>query len=385
MQIIKKYFVVLIIGILVGVSTYFIYKKLTPPKIPPDLILGTGRIDGDLININTKYAGRIKKLFVDEGDFVKKGQIIAVLSSKEYEAQLQGIKAQIDARNKEIQAKEIQLKISEESLPQNIKKAQFSLESNKAMLKEIEENINSMEKVVKQDEKDYKRYKNLAEKDLFPYEKFEKIKLKYETDKNQLNALEEKRKQVLAAINTAQSTLIQAKATLKNIEVLKSSILGLKDSLEALKSNYQQIKIIIDEMKIKSPINGYIVDKIANEGEVIGAGMSVVTAIDPDNLYLEMFVDTLENGKIKIGDKGEIFLDAYPDNPIPAVVVYIAQKAEFTPKDVAVREDRIQRVFAVHLKPIKLNPLLKLGIPAVGVISIDGKNLPKSLSELPEI
>ncbi|EDP74076.1 hypothetical protein HG1285_05325, partial [Hydrogenivirga sp. 128-5-R1-1] len=62
-----------------------------------------------------------------------------------------------------------------------------------------------------------------------------------------------------------------------------------------------------------------------------------------------------------------------------------SKRAEFTPKEVAVKEDRIQRVYAVHLKPIKPNPLLKLGLPAVGVISLDGKGLPKSLKELPEL
>jgi len=113
--------------------------------------------------------------------------------------------------------------------------------------------------------------------------------------------------------------------------------------------------------------------------------MTVITAVNPDDLYLKMFVDTIENGKAKIGDKAEIFLDSYPDSPILAKVVKIAQKAEFTPKEVAVREDRIKRVYAVHLKPIKPNPLLKLGLPAIGVITLDGKGLPKSLKELPEL
>jgi HlyD family secretion protein len=111
--------------------------------------------------------------------------------------------------------------------------------------------------------------------------------------------------------------------------------------------------------------------------------MPVATLIDPRSLYLKIFVDTMENGKIKIGDKAVIFLDAYPDRPIEAKVVRIAQKAEFTPKEVSVRSDRIQRVFAVHLKPLKVDPLLKLGIPAIGVISTDGKGLPHSLDEIP--
>jgi HlyD family secretion protein len=113
--------------------------------------------------------------------------------------------------------------------------------------------------------------------------------------------------------------------------------------------------------------------------------MPVATLIDPRTLYLKIFVDTLENGKIKLGDKGVIFLDAWPDRPIPAQVVRIAQKAEFTPKEVSVRSDRIQRVYAVHLKPLRPDPLLKLGLPATGVITLDGRGLPRSLEELPPL
>lgn len=385
MQTLKKYWLGLLILILIVISGYFLYLKLNPKKLPPNLIMGTGRIDGDLINVNTKYSGRIKELFIEEGDFVKKGQLIAVLSSEEYENQLQSIESQIDAKNKEIESKKLEFKMAKESLPEDVNKARFSIESSKAMLLEIESNIKSMEKVVKQDEEDCKRYKNLTERGLFPKEKFEKIKLKYETDGDQLEALKEKRRQILALINTSESNLIQAMATLKNIEILQNAILALESNVKALQAQAQQIRTILNEMKIISPVDGYVVDKVANKGEVVGSGMTIATVVDQKDLYLKMFVDTIYTGKIKIGDKAVIFLDAYPDKPIEATVVKISKKAEFTPKDVAVREDRIQRVYAVHIKPNRPNSLLKIGLPAIGVISIDGKNFPKSLDELPEL
>ena len=150
-----------------------------------------------------------------------------------------------------------------------------------------------------------------------------------------------------------------------------------------MKASKSQIEAMIEEMTLRSSVDGITVEKIANEGEVIGSGMPIATLLDPHSLYLKIFVDTIQNGKIKLGDKAVIFLDAYPKHPIKAKVVRIAQKAEFTPKEVSVRSDRIQRVFAVHLKPLQIDPLLKLGIPAVGVISLDGKGLPSSLNDIP--
>ncbi|SNZ02912.1 HlyD family secretion protein [Persephonella hydrogeniphila] len=385
MNILKKYWIGFIALSLVVLASYFIYLKLNPKKLPPNLVMGTGRIDGDLVNINTKYPGRIKKLYVDEGDEIKKGQIIAEIKSDEYKAKLKAIEETIKAKQKEISAKEIELKILQESLPEDVKKAQEALKANKAVLSELKQNIRALEKVVSQDRKDYERFKRLTQKNLFPEEKLEKIKLKLDTDLDKLKALKEKEKQVIAGINSAKSTLNQAKTTLLKIKALEEAISGLKKAVNALRAQKRELNIIISELKIRSPLNGYVVDKVANKGEVIGAGMTVVTAINPDELYLKMFVDTIHNGKIKIGDKAVIFLDAFPDRPIPATVVKIAKRAEFTPKEVAVREDRIQRVYAVHLKPDEPNPLLKLGLPAIGVITLNGKGLPKSLNELPKL
>lgn len=384
-NIVKKYWTAVIGIALLIVAVFFIYQKLNKKQLPPNLVMGTGTIDGDLVNINTKYPGRIKKLYVDESDNIKKGQLVAEIEDDEYKQKLKAIEAQIKAKKKELEAKKIQLKMTKKDLNETIKKAKSSIKINKAMLAELEKNIESLKKIIEQDKRDYKRFKNLTEKNLMPKRNFEEIKLKLETDKDKLSALLDRKKQIEENIKIAESNLNQAKNGLKNLKILKKSIEALKNAIDALKAQKGEIEVVLNELLIKAPLNGYIVDKIANEGEVIGAGMPIFTAIDPKELYLKMYVDTIKNGKIKIGDKAEIFLDAYPDKPIPAKVVKVAKKAEFTPKEVAVREDRIQRVYAVRLKPLKPNPLLKLGLPATGVISLDGKNLPKSLNELPEL
>ena len=137
-------------------------------------------------------------------------------------------------------------------------------------------------------------------------------------------------------------------------------------------------------MTLRSSIDGVVVEKIANQGEVIGAGSVVATLLDPNSLYLKSFIDTKQNGNLHVGNDAVIFLDGKPNEAIAAKVVRIEQKAEFTPKEVSVPSDRIQRVFALHIKPLSPQSTLKLGIPAVGVVSMDGKGLPKSLKNVPE-
>lgn len=369
MQLIKKYWLAIVLLVLVAVAGVMIYTKLHPKELPENLVEGTGRIDGDLVNLNTKYPGRIAKLTVDDGTPVKKGMAVAVLKSREQEAQLEAI-------HKGIAAKKVELEIASTTTPQMLKKAESALRTRQSQLRELEKGIASQKAVVAQDSRDLRRIRNLYREKLIQKEMLEKAKLKYTADKNSLDALEQKAAQLHEAVRIAQSDLRDATAAQKRLQ-------ALKDGIGALEAQKQQLEAVIDEMTLRSPLDGFAVEKIANAGEVIGAGMPVATLIDPHSLYLKIFVDTLQNGKIKLHDKAVIFLDAWPDRPIEAEVVRIAQKAEFTPKEVSVRSDRIQRVFAVHLKPLKPDPLLKLGIPAIGVISLDGKGLPKSLNEIP--
>jgi len=383
MQIIKKYWIGFVAAVMIVIAAGMIYAKLHPKVLPENLVEGTGRIDGDLTNLNTKYPGRVESITVDDGTIVKKGMTVAILGSKEYEAQKAEIEAQISAQKKTLEAKQIEEEIARTTIPAGLKKAQEQLKSTRTKLKVLEENIKAQEKVLAQAKRDHKRSVFLYKSKAIDSHAFELSKLKVDTEQDKYDALLLQRNELKAAIAVSQNAVKEAQASQKKIFAIGSSIESLQDTVKALEASKARVASVIEELTLRSPIDGYTVEKIANVGEVVGAGMPVATLIDPHSLYLKIFVDTLQNGRIKIGDRAVIFLDAYPDRPIEAKVVNVAQQAEFTPKEVSVRSDRIQRVFAVHLKPLKVDPLLKLGIPAIGVISIDGKGLPRSLDEIP--
>ena len=383
MQIIKKYWIGLVAAVLLAGAGLLIYQTLHPKTLPENLVEGTGRIDGDLINLNTKYPCRLESMQGDDGVVVHKGMVVAVLSSKEQEAQKAQVEAQIEAEKKVLSAKQIKAQIDEETIPLRIEKAKAKLVSAQAQLDALQKNIRLQEDVLAQAKRDHKRSQFLFKSKSIDVHSFELSSLKVSTEEDRLAALKAQADEAKAAIKLAQTGVEEAQYSQKELLSIQDDIAGLKEQVKALEASKAQIEAVISEMTLRSPVEGHTVEKIANEGEVIGAGMPVATLIDPHSLYLKIFVDTLENGKIKLGDKAVIFLDAYPDRPIEARVVSISQQAEFTPKEVSVRSDRIQRVYAVHLKPSKVNPLLKLGIPAVGVISINGKGLPASLKEIP--
>jgi len=395
----KNYIAMILVALLVGISGYFIYIKINGKELPEGLVASSGRVDGDLILINTKYPARIKNIFVKEGDKVEENQIVATLTSNEFLSKYKSLNEAINSIKDEklsfaqtIEASKMELKLLEKTLPNLVKIKQDDLKTIKKTLYSMELKIQTANFNCEQCEREHKRYKKLYETKTISPEKFELVNLKYKTTKKELESLKVEKEKLLSSINIGKTSLQIQKDNLKKIDILKLNIKASQTKLQSLgakikqlEANRDEVQAMIDELTLKSPIDGFVIEKIGNKGEVVGAGMGIITLSDTNSYYLKLFIDTMNNGKIKIGDEAVIFLDSNPDKPIKAKVVRIAQKAEFTPKDVSVRSDRIQRVYAVRLKPLKYDPILKLGIPAIGIIGVDGTKLPNSLDEIPEI
>jgi len=395
----KNYIILGFIAVLFVVAGYFIFTKINGKELASNLIAGSGRIDGDLILLNTKYSGRIENIFVQNGEQIVVEQIVAKLKSKELISRAKGLESAVKSTQNErlsfsqtIEASKMKLQLLENTLPKLVQVKEENLKISNQNIKSIILKIEKLNLQYNQHEKEYKRYTNLFKTNSVSPEKFELVELKYKTTKKELESLKVEKEKILNYIQNGKFALAIEKENLAMIGISKQNIiasttklLALDNKIDQLIFNKEEIDAMIDELTIKSPVDGYVAQKISNIGEVVSSGVPIVTLIDPNSFYLKLFVDTIENGDVKIGDKAVVFLDSNPHSAIDAKVIRIEQKAEFTPKDVNVRSDRIQRMFAVHLKPIKVPKEFKLGLPAIGIISIDGNGLPKSLQEIPKI
>ena len=381
----RKYIIYVVVALLLVGASFLIYHKLNPLKLPSNLVSASGNVDGDLIALNTKYAGRIDQIFVEDGQAIKKDDNVAVLQSDEDAAQLRSLNDGIASAKASLDALIQNSAITKESIPLEIAKAQNALSIAIAQKKDLEDSLGTLKEQMQQDERDLSRNSFLFDKNLISQQTYEYVKLKSQSSKNSYSSQAQRISQAQKNIDIARSNLALAESQTKKIIALSANIEAAKKNITSLIASKEKTQIMIDDMTPKSPVDGFVLEKIANKGEMLNSGMVVATLIDPKSLYLKIFVDTLQNGKIKVGDKAVIFLDAYANMPIDAQVVSVAQDAEFTPKEVSVQSDRIQRVYAVHLKPLHVNPLLKRGIPAIGVVSLDGKGLPTSLSQIPQI
>jgi len=125
------------------------------------------------------------------------------------------------------------------------------------------------------------------------------------------------------------------------------------------------------EAEVVAPIDGVVLSRNREPGEVVAPGMSVVTLGDLDHMWLRIYVPLTTLETLEVNQPVTVRLDADPDQPYAAHIQRISPEAEFTPRDILTPDERVKRVFAVDvaLEPARgLHP----GIPAEAFFEVEG-------------
>jgi HlyD family secretion protein len=283
------------------------------PVLPPGIASGNGRLEADEIDIDTKFAGRITTLFADEGDLVKAAQVVALMDTQDLEASL-----------KKAEALALQ--------------AEHTLDAAKATL----EQQKSQALLAKQE---LGRAQFLVPKGYMP--------------KEILDQRQQQMDGAIAAQNAATANVGAAER-----------------ALDASRHDVELYKVNIADNALVAPRDGRIQYRIANVGEVLAAGGKVFTMLDTSYVYMDIYLPTLDAGRIKIGSDARIVLDAYPDYAIPAAVTFIAAQAQFTPKTVETKDERDKLMFRIRVRidPERLRTradAVRSGLPGVAYVRTD--------------
>jgi len=115
---------------------------------------------------------------------------------------------------------------------------------------------------------------------------------------------------------------------------------------------------------LASPLNGYILVKSAEDGEVVQAGAPVFTAVDLNNVWVTAYINETDVGKVKLNQKAVVKIDSFPTKSYKGWVSFISQQAEFTPKYIQTQQERVKLVYRIKIKVDNSSLELKPGMPA---------------------
>jgi HlyD family secretion protein len=322
----KWIFLILVLGIL-GVVALFLFKQSEKMKMKRLLVYGN--IEATEVDMSFKIPGRVIHRSVDEGDFVKKGSEVATLEDEDLKRQAEEARASVrvaEARLREALAG---------SRSQEIKQAWASVEKARSDRDQLKS--------------DWERAEALFKEGVIPVQSRELASTSY------------------------QMALAAYKEAMEHYDLVKEG--PRKEDIDALKASLEQAKALLNLREVQlsyanltSPVSGVVLVKNIEPGEMVSAGTPVVTIADLNDVWLKAYISETDLGRVKYNQKVKVKTDTYPDKIYWGKISFISSEAEFTPKNIQTREERVKLVYRIKVTLDNPEMELKPGMPADGEI-----------------
>ena len=155
----------------------------------------------------------------------------------------------------------------------------------------------------------------------------------------------------------AETALFEAEKTLAALDIQRDKLGNKRRSLDLARR----------DLIILSPVNGVVLETFVSGGETLLPGAALADILDEDSLYVEVFLEEREIGRLRLGDEAEVRVDGRPGPPLAGTVTFFGRRAEFSPKYILSEKERETLLFEVKVK-VKGEPgVLKEGLPVTVV------------------
>jgi len=373
----KLVFAVAVISLVLGLAAVW-YTSYMGKVTKKGFITLHGWVEGTEVVLSSKVTGNIIKRPVDEGDKVKIKDLIAQIDSEQIRSKLKAAYANIEnakdglkraADNvsvfeSRVKGAKIALELARKQSAARISEAKAGFEATKERLKQFEYNYVKAKK-------DFIRFSALIKKKKISQSKMDSIQERYNVTKAEVEQLKNDLDKSRASLSLAKATVTEIEFKKNELETLerkynkaKTEINMAKSKLDSVKAKKNEIAATLADTYIYSPVEGTVVDKFVEIGEHVVPGTPVVLIIDMNKLYVKSYVEQIHIGKIKYNDVARIYVDSYPGRYFDGKIIFIAPKAEFTPRDIQMKEHRSKIVYKVKIGIDNPEGILKPGMPA---------------------
>jgi HlyD family secretion protein len=285
------------------------------------------------------------------------------------EWQRQTLAADLDLRRADVGSSEARLlELKNGSRPQEVQEAKAAVEAAQAELDRARN--------------DWDRAQTLYKSEDISTQQFDQFRNRFRSADAQLKQAKQREALVLAGpraevIQAASSQTLRARA---NLQVGEANRLELRRreqevplrraEVERARAQLAYIDSQLDDTTIVSPIDGVVMVKSADPGEVLAPGTTVVTVGDLDHPWLRGYIGEKDLGRVKLGAAVKVRNDSFPDKVYPGRISFISSEAEFTPKQIQTTEERVKLVYRIKVDIDNPQHELKLNMPVDAEIQV---------------
>ncbi len=347
-----------------------------------------GNIELTQVDMAFKIAGKLNALQVDEGDDVRGGVVLARLETNQLESQRSRDQAALEAAESLIPQLQTSIERQKTSLTAETELRQAQLAQAEAALRdllagartqEIQQAQASVEEAASQHEQarqDWERAQVLHKNDDISTAQFDQYRARFDTTGAALRQAREHLALILEGprkdqVEGARSQVAQAQANIRMLEASRLELKRMEQELQTRKAQADQARaqLAVTDAQLAdavatSPVNGVVLVKSAELGEVLAPGTTFATLGDMDRPWLRAYIGEQDLGRVKLGDKVKVTTDSYPGKVYPGKITFISSEAEFTPTQIQTPEERVKLVYRIKVEVENPQHELKLNMPA---------------------
>jgi HlyD family secretion protein len=340
---------VLLLAGLAVVALRVLPSRLAHP--PAQAVTASGRIEGREVTLAPKdIQGRVKRLLVDEGDTVKQGQLVAELEASQLEARAATMSAAIANIDVQIHQATIDAKLAAKTADAQVAAAEAAVSSGRARAARTKA-------VLANSRADYERLVSLFKDAVISKRELDAAEMSVHTGEADADAADKD-------VAHAEAELALADASRDTIALKQQQVRALQETRRAAVGQLAEAQANLAERRILAPVDGTILSRPVEVGDVVSPGAPVFEMVDMSRLYVKVYVPEPDIPKLKLGDPADVTVDAFPGRIFQARISRIHDQAEFTPKSVETKDERLKLVFGVELTFANPEGVLKPGMPA---------------------
>jgi membrane fusion protein YbhG len=310
---------------------------------------GSGTVEARNIRVGSKVGGRIDKVLVREGDSVTAGQILITFDDKELQASLAQSRAAAEKSERGYRPEEI----AEVRAAAAQAKAEYDQRRNGYRQEDIEAAQADLDRATADEVRthlDFQRYEALAQKDLVSKQQRDTAeanwKMALAQKQNTEHHLEELKKGYRPEeIAAAEARYHQTQATLEKYERGNR-----REDVAAAKAAFAYDEARYRERQVLAPSAASVEVLDVRPGDLVPPNTPIATLLEREQIYVRIYIPETVIGRVRLGQKAEIRVDSFPNQVFSGEVEQINQQAEFLPRNVQTREERVHQVFGVKVR-----------------------------------
>ncbi|MBZ5606952.1 MAG: HlyD family efflux transporter periplasmic adaptor subunit [Acidobacteriia bacterium] len=358
-------------------------------------VLLSGNIELTEIDISFKVPGKLVELNVDEGTFVKKGTVIARIDRQQVEQQRSKDEASLAASQAQFDQIETGVRWQRETMESDIALRRAEVRAAQAHLDQLlagsrPQEIQQARATVAdataqcdQAKADWDRAQELFKNDDISRAQYDQNRTRLDSTAAVLRQAQERLALVEEGprkedIEAARADLQRAEAALEASQANRLEVKRREQDVQAHRADIDRARaqVAISETQIgdtvvTSPIDGVVLVKAAEIGEVLAAGTTVVSIGDVEHPWLRAYISETDLGRVKLGQPVKLTSDSFPGKNYPGRVSFISSEAEFTPKQIQTHEERVKLVYRIKIDVDNPKHELKSNMPVDAEIQLN--------------